>query len=652
MMRSRLTRLAGLLLAALVVLAALPAQAQDAPPPGAEIRITDVRIDRYPAMTLVVEFNDIGFLDTRDIMVTQDGVPLEYGASTIDQTPVEVGIVLALDTSASMAGEPLAAAKAAANGFIDNMRDQDRVAILSFGEEVRIFTGFTNNKAALRYAVSQLTAEGGTSLYDAVLRTVDLYQGVTNQAELERNLILLTDGSDTTSAGTEEEAVSGLQREGISIVGVGLQGEDFDPGALQRLTTPGKYVEAPQAGQLSDVYGEIQRSLDNRIVVTFNATEEAPRDVTYTVDYRGVTASQVVAVPGFFVPASATTTLPPSFEILATEEPSPRFSSDTLLLLAWLSVGLTVFAFVVLLGWGRATDTVQSRLAQLSRSRAPRSSLDEEESGSFLNRVPLMSMFAKRAEEVAQRQGLLQPIANMLEQADILWRPGEVVAGALGMAVFVSVILGAVTQSFVVVMVAFVVFVLLIAASLRLVAEREKKRFTDQMPDTLGLLATSLRSGQSFLQAMEAVAAEAPEPTAREYQRAIAEVRLGRPIGAAMQGIADRMQSQDFQWVVMATEIQREVGGNLAQVLNIVADTMLQRNRLRREVKALSAEGRISAVVLGSLPIFIFLFLFVSNPDYLNPLIERRAGWAMIAGALTAMAVSFAWLRKIVDIEI
>jgi tight adherence protein B len=172
------------------------------------------------------------------------------------------------------------------------------------------------------------------------------------------------------------------------------------------------------------------------------------------------------------------------------------------------------------------------------------------------------------------------------------------------------------------------------------------------MPSTLGLIATSLRSGQSFLQALESVASEAPEPTSREYQRAVAEVRLGRPIGGAIRAIADRMDSEDFGWVVMATDIQREVGGNLAEVLDIVADTMMQRNRLRREVKALSAEGRISAIVLGALPVFIFLFLFTSNRSYLEPLIERTAGWIMIGIAIGSMLTAFVWLRKIVNIEV
>ncbi|MGI9649138.1 MAG: type II secretion system F family protein, partial [Acidimicrobiia bacterium] len=296
---------------------------------------------------------------------------------------------------------------------------------------------------------------------------------------------------------------------------------------------------------------------------------------------------------------------------------------------------------------------VSQRLGQLSATRRIRSgSGPDEEATGLLARMPFLSGFAKQAEEVAESQGLLQPIANMLEQANILWRPGEVVTAAVAVAAVSSILVGVFQNSLLSGVLSFVILVLVIAVGLRFVASREKARFVDQMPSTLGLIATSLRSGQSFLQALESVASEAPEPTSREYQRAVAEVRLGRPIGGAIRAIADRMDSEDFGWVVMATDIQREVGGNLAEVLDIVADTMMQRNRLRREVKALSAEGRISAIVLGALPVFIFLFLFTSNRSYLEPLIERTAGWIMIGIAIGSMLTAFAWLRKIVNIEV
>jgi tight adherence protein B len=200
--------------------------------------------------------------------------------------------------------------------------------------------------------------------------------------------------------------------------------------------------------------------------------------------------------------------------------------------------------------------------------------------------------------------------------------------------------------------IAFAIFLLLAVFLIRFAGSREKKRFENQLPDTLTLMSTSLRAGYSLLQATEAVSAEAPDPTAREFGRAIAEARLGRTVTDALTGIVDRTQSKDFEWAVMAIEIQREVGGNLAEVLQTVGDTMRARNRLKGEIRALTAEGRISAIVLGSLPFLLFAFLWFSNRDYLEPLITNVFGQIAIGVGILLMAGGLYWLKKIVDIEI
>jgi tight adherence protein B len=166
------------------------------------------------------------------------------------------------------------------------------------------------------------------------------------------------------------------------------------------------------------------------------------------------------------------------------------------------------------------------------------------------------------------------------------------------------------------------------------------------------LISTSLRAGYSLLQAVEAVATEAPNPTAREFGRAIAEARLGRPVVQALQGISTRTQSQDFEWAVMAIEIQREVGGNLAEVLQTVAETMRQRNRLKGEIRALTAEGRISAIVLASLPFVMAFFLYTSNKPYIMLLFTNTFGIIAAIVGLVLMIAGIIWLRRIVNIEV
>ena len=130
-------------------------------------------------------------------------------------------------------------------------------------------------------------------------------------------------------------------------------------------------------------------------------------------------------------------------------------------------------------------------------------------------------------------------------------------------------------------------------------ANRRRKQFLAQLPDMLQLLSGTLRAGYSLMQGVEAVSQEVGDPMGQELRRVVTEARLGRPLEEALDGVAERMDSPDFAWAVMAIRIQREVGGNLAELLMTVAETMTQRERLRRDVAALTAEGRISAIVLG-----------------------------------------------------
>ncbi|MEE9473869.1 MAG: type II secretion system F family protein, partial [Acidimicrobiia bacterium] len=184
------------------------------------------------------------------------------------------------------------------------------------------------------------------------------------------------------------------------------------------------------------------------------------------------------------------------------------------------------------------------------------------------------------------------------------------------------------------------------------VASREKKRFNSQLPDTLTLTSTSLRAGYSLLQAVEAVAQESPEPTRREFGRALTEIRLGRPMIDALGDIAVRMESQDFEWAVLAISIQREVGGNLAEVLQTTAEMMNQRDRLRREMKALTAEGRISAVIMGVLPFFLFGLISFVNPSYLAPLYSTPIGLGLVGFAILLIIAGVVWMQKIINIEV
>ena len=166
---------------------------------------------------------------------------------------------------------------------------------------------------------------------------------------------------------------------------------------------------------------------------------------------------------------------------------------------------------------------------------------------------------------------------------------------------------------------------------------RRRKKFNAALPDTLQLMSGSLAAGLSLAQSIDTIVREGTEPVATEFKRVLVETRLGVPLEVALEGVADRFDSKDFAWVVMAINIQRQVGGNLAELLDTVAATMREREYLRRQVASLSAEGRMSAMVLSVLPPGFLLYLLVAQRDYVMPLFTDVRGLAMLVGA-TAVA--------------
>jgi len=153
-------------------------------------------------------------------------------------------------------------------------------------------------------------------------------------------------------------------------------------------------------------------------------------------------------------------------------------------------------------------------------------------------------------------------------------------------------------------------------------------------------------------QAMDTVVREGSQPVTGECNRALVEARLGVPIEDAMDGIAERMKSKDFAWVVMAIRIQRDVGGNLAELLTTVSGTLRERERLRRQVRVLSAEGRLSAWILGLLPVVFALYLLLVQPEYLKPLVSELMGWLMLGVGITLLTVGALWMRRAVKVEV
>jgi Flp pilus assembly protein TadB len=176
--------------------------------------------------------------------------------------------------------------------------------------------------------------------------------------------------------------------------------------------------------------------------------------------------------------------------------------------------------------------------------------------------------------------------------------------------------------------------------------------FEKELPGALKMLAGSLSAGLSFLQALSAYAEDSQGQTAREFRRALAEIQLGIPMERALDSVATRMKSEDLRWAVSAITIQREVGGSLASILNSTAETIESRFELRREVRTLSAEGRISSYILMALPIGIFIFLSFLRPDYIGVFIAEPAGNLLLLAIFIALTTAWFWLKSLVRISV
>jgi tight adherence protein B len=303
--------------------------------------------------------------------------------------------------------------------------------------------------------------------------------------------------------------------------------------------------------------------------------------------------------------------------------------------LAAIAAGLFVLALVVLPG-----GPARVPLSRLDPTVAPEASAlagAGAAAGAAVEKVLVKRGLAARGEAALERAGMTTPLPKFVLTVG-LWTVAAAVAGTLladtwlGLAMLVVVPFGA-------------------RLLVKFKVGRRQAAFADQLDDSLQLMASSLRAGHSLLRAVDAVSQDAASPTAEEFARIVNETRVGRDLSDSLDEVAERMGSDDFTWVAQAIAIHREVGGNLAEVLDAVGHTIRERNAIRRQVKALSAEGKLSAIVLGALPFAIMAFISMTNPSYLAKFTQSFMGFGMLGAAVVLMVIGMFWLKKTVAIR-
>jgi tight adherence protein B len=637
MNRRRLAALA-LGLAALPLFTILPTGPAGAAEGGVVVRNVDTR--EYPTVRLDVLVNGaepkLSEFTVRENNKVIPGGNLEV--RPLKQTAKPIGTVLVVDTSGSMKPR-IEEAKAAAHSFVAAKAPNEWIAIVSFSNQAALRSDFTQDSGALTAAINSLDATGETALWDGLTTGAQLFD---KYPEYQPNVVLLSDGADTVSSANEAGAVAALKGKHAAVFAVAIASPEFKPAALQGLVdgSGGSLLSSTDPKELSAQFAKVRQAIENQFEVVYrSAGTGGPLTLALSVGKLSTEIQTRAGTNGVATaPASA-----PSGGGLLTGRSEFKY---VIMLMALLASGLLAFALASIFGERR--ESIDEQL----QSYVGADAVD----GELVATTRVENSIVQRAvgitSKLAERGGTLAKVEALLEQANLPLRPAEALFFyAAGVTLLgLLALLGAPTLPVGLMFTAIIAIAPIIV--IKQLRNRRLKAFEQQLPDTLNLLAGSLRAGYSFLQGVEAVAQETSDPMARELRRVLAEARLGRPLDEALQDVAVRMKSLDFDWAVMAIRIQREVGGNLAELLTTVADTMVQRSRLRGEVKTLTAEGRLSAIIMGLLPIGLGGFMFMSSPDYIETLFQSFAGWAMVIGSALAGLAGFAWLQKIIKIEV
>jgi tight adherence protein B len=328
---------------------------------------------------------------------------------------------------------------------------------------------------------------------------------------------------------------------------------------------------------------------------------------------------------------------------------SASFWSSGAALLAVLAASfVAVFLVSTFFMGARARARREQKLAERMGRPAPQS--PEEAHKAAAQYMP--EAMAAMGRRLAAATGFSARLDDRLERAGMPIAAGEFVA-LTSLSMLVGAVVGAI-------FLLNLIFVLLVAGLAGLAPymwllrsqSKRRKALVEQLADTMAILASSLRAGYSFLQALDTVAKEIGEPSATEYQRVVAEIRLGRPVDDALVALAERVDSDDLRWAVIAINVQRHVGGNLAEVLDIVASTVRERAYIRRQVNVLSAEGRISVGILSAIPFGLFAYISVVNTEYIKPLFTTGPGLVLLIGGAVFMVLGIYIMTRMIKIDV
>jgi len=601
------------------------------------------RVDaRNPAAVKVDVASGDSAADPASFTVREgNAAPVRTPAATFLTAGVPTATVLVVDTSVAMAGLKMRTVQAGLKQLITAKAPNSQIAVVAYGGAPRVVQDLSADTATLLAAVDRLTVAGGQSLYSGTRIGANLLM---NQPDLLPQLVIVGGGPDLGSSTTATDATADILASKALTYTIGLKFDNVDLSVLASFAGSGRgaYEEATDVASATKAFATVVTALEHQYELTFAPRAKVAEQFTIAATGLG---AQAQLIPGGVADGPATN---PTAVVLRQAPPLLRGKAGLLLIAFLVLIAGALAAYAIAELTVKDSSTLEAALAHYEEGAAV---ADDDGQSSSLISSALMQRAVATTARLANDRGFLDVVEGKLEQADLALRPAE----ALFFYLVAIVVLGAVGGALGGLMLGLIALgaaVLLPPAILNFMAGQRLRKFNSQLPDMLQLLASSLRAGFSFLQGVEAVAREVGDPMGSELRRVIVEAQLGRPVEEALEDCAQRMGSPDFDWAVMAVGIQREVGGNLAELLQTVSTTMVERERLRRDVKSLTAEGRVSAIVLAIMPPALGLVFYVTNPAYISVLFNQTVGQVFLGLAIVSMMVGFFWMKKVIEIKV
>jgi tight adherence protein B len=641
----------GVLLAgvALSLLGAVPARAAE------ENAAIDQALPTSGAVRLLVSVPGADAVDLEAVTVTIDGKTVSAEAAEASKSSVVARTsVLAIDTSASMAGTRITEAKKAADAYLATVPANVRVGVLTFDSAVKVLVPPGLDRNAARTAIAGLKLTRDTALYDGVLGALEAAGSESESAQ--RKILLLSDGKDTTDTDLSD-VLTAINESGAHVDVVSLQQGDEANKPLNDIAAAGKgtVLTATDPASLTAAFAKEAAALARQVLVTAKLPADF-KDTSSDVEV-SLPTSTATFTAAAYVPVQTEADVKAGTVALSGPQPvsaGPLDLSTNMMYGAVGAMGVGLIGLIVILATGSkpaSNLTLSEQVAAYGVMAVPGQSGPRRDSGAT-------TAFAGQARQAAERalannKNLEARIAHSLEAAGMALRPSEWLLLRAAIAVGGG-LLGVLLGSGSIVLGFLFIIGALIGPWIYLKLRRAKrlKAFGTALPDTLQLMSGSLSAGLSLGQSIDTIVKEGAEPISSEFRRVVIESRLGVTIEDSLEGVAERMESRDFGWVVMAIRIQREVGGNLAELLLTVAATLREREFLRRHVRALSAEGRLSAYILGGLPPGFLIYLSLSKPDYVKPLYTTPIGWILCIGMALLLSVGVFWMSKVAKVDI